>query len=231
MLQVNGKTGARVARAPVEPLCSSSMKKPHGITSFLFIGMLLYAVQSAFFLRRHDSVGTALAGLTTAALVFAYLAYRRSIEGASWSDFGFVRPKLADVLTGFVAGGVSWSAAYACAYLHLAPSSLQSNLELAGTSGPGAPAALMFILATLAFSEECLFRAYLLPRLEARRGTLAAVLISSALFGAMHLYNFVPTALCGIVFSLAFLQRRSIWASTIAHFVHNAIVILTVSLA
>lgn len=221
----NGKAGARIARAPVEPLSSPYMNRGRGIGSFLFIGMSLYCLQIAFFYRSHDSVGAALGGLMTAGLVFAYLAYRRSIEGASWSDFGFVRPTPDDLLTGLLFGGASWAAAYVCAYAHLAPSARHSNLDMAGTTGPGALLALILMLAMLAFSEECLFRAYLIPRLEARRGTVTAVLLSSALFGAVHLYNFVPTALGGIVFSLAFLRRRSISASFIAHFVHNAIVL------
>lgn len=84
------------------------------------------------------------------------------------------------------------------------------------------------MVAAIVFAEECLFRAYLIPRLEARMGTWTAALVASVLFGAVHLENIATLALCGMVFSAAFLRRRSLWASFIAHLFHNAIVIVAV---
>lgn len=204
----------------------SDAPRPKG-WSFPLIGMALYSLPFFFFPDR-GSADIVLAGTASAGLVFAYLAYRRRYEGAAWSDFGLVPLKADDLVTGLLCGGVSWSAAYLCFRLGLASSGLQTNMKWAGVSGPLAPAALAWMVATIVFAEECLFRAYLIPRLEARMGTLTAVLVSSLLFGVAHMDNVATLALCGGIFGAAFLRRRSLWASFIAHLFHNAIVLVAV---
>lgn len=205
---------------------ASEVPRPKG-WSFLLIGVMLYSLPFHFFPSR-TSADVVLAGTVSAGLVFAYLAYRRRYEGAAWSEFGLVPLKLDDVLTGILCGAISWSAAYLCFRLGIASSGLQTNLKWASVSGPLAPGALIWMLAMVVFAEECLFRGYLIPRLEARMGTWAAALVASFLFGAIHLDNIATLALCGMVFSAAFLRRRSLWAAFIAHFLHNAAVLLAV---
>lgn len=75
--------------------------------------------------------------------------------------------------------------------------------------------------------EEILFRGLILARLRVAFGTVGAVLISSLLFGAVHLptqglFGVVQTGLIGLIFALLTLWRRSLWPAIVAHAVMDA---------
>lgn len=84
----------------------------------------------------------------------------------------------------------------------------------------------------VAVSEETIVRGYILQNLEECFGTRSAVIVSSVLFGAGHLFN--PTAtewanyvipftitLAGVMFAMAYLVYRSLWLPIALHFAWN----------
>ena len=90
---------------------------------------------------------------------------------------------------------------------------------------------LLFWLATswtlAAFMEEMVYRGWLLTRLAeltgfSANGWVVAMLVTSALFGAIHLYQgvsgVVATGLSGLVFGWLYLATgRNLWPSILAH--------------
>jgi hypothetical protein len=87
---------------------------------------------------------------------------------------------------------------------------------------------LFFVLAFAATNEEMIFRGYPFQRLVESLGAVAAIVVLSVLFGAVHLGNpnstwvaAVNTALVGIPFSIAYLRTRMLWLPIGMHFAWN----------
>lgn len=95
---------------------------------------------------------------------------------------------------------------------------------------------LLFLLDCFAIAllEESFFRVLLVPLLKGeRRGDLFAILISSALFGAMHLINLVSgnvgavflqvgyTFLLGCMLAVTLLHTGNAWLCILVHFVFD----------
>ncbi len=88
---------------------------------------------------------------------------------------------------------------------------------------------LLLLLATLTaapISEEMVFRGIIFTRAEMTAGPVAAMLVSAALFGVMHIdAGGVPLAvgamLMGCVFGYLFYKTGSLWVSIIAHAAAN----------
>lgn len=73
--------------------------------------------------------------------------------------------------------------------------------------------------------EEVTHRGMLLRTFSGRFGALRAVMLSSIMFGLLHM-NIVQvfyTAVLGYIMALAILATRSIWTGIILHFVNNAL--------
>ncbi len=100
---------------------------------------------------------------------------------------------------------------------------------------PTALATLFFIGILIPFAEEAFFRGVLYRWLRDRWGVKAGALISSAIFGALHLE--IATGLTAFVLGLglAFIyeRHRSLWSCTLVHALNNlsALVLLYVLLA
>lgn len=88
-------------------------------------------------------------------------------------------------------------------------------------------AVLLVILLFVAVHEELVFRGLLLTYLRRLTGSAAAaLLVSSLLFGALHIpaqgwTGGLQTFAVGLAFGLCFLLSRSLTAVTIAHFLFN----------
>lgn len=87
---------------------------------------------------------------------------------------------------------------------------------------------LMFLIQS--FSEEILFRSYLIPTIENRLGTWAALIISSLGFMALHLGNSgisfigcLDLTVGGFLMGLLFVKFRNVWAPTGLHVSWNYI--------
>jgi len=71
--------------------------------------------------------------------------------------------------------------------------------------------------------QEFIFRGYLLHRWSRKWGLLYGVMLSSAVFGAVH-PDTLPAMVTGIGFAILYLKTQSIWAPIIAHGIYNLIV-------
>jgi membrane protease YdiL (CAAX protease family) len=82
---------------------------------------------------------------------------------------------------------------------------------------------MVFFGALPGIGEELYFRGFVGRGLVAQRGVLLGVLLTSLLFGVMHLHPFqsVATAVVGIVMHVLFLWSRSLSASILYHVTHN----------
>lgn len=96
------------------------------------------------------------------------------------------------------------------------------------------PVAVTLILLTGAMAEELMFRGYPFQRLVDGVGKVGAILILSALFGVVHLWNphvsdnrvirmfaFTNTLLIGVVFAIAYLRTKALWFPWGLHFSWN----------
>ena len=88
----------------------------------------------------------------------------------------------------------------------------------------GHQAMIFFIALTAGVTEELIFRGYLLTRLSQWfKNNVAAVIVSSLLFAALHykygsLRELIFTFLIGAIFSIYYIQYRNIKAIIVTHF-------------
>jgi len=197
-----------------------------GLPSFLFISLGLYILPFAVFHSGREPYKTCAGGFAAAAMVFAYLAYRRVQEKRSWADFGFVRPTFLDVGYGILIALATMAGDLAVHVLPLNPSAVEFNNFPSAVSDPFALTLYLAGILGLSFSEECIFRAYLIPSLEKHFRPISVVLASSALFGLVHFLGVVKTFFSGLILGSVFTRRRNIWPVVIGHFLHNVVVTL-----
>ena len=88
--------------------------------------------------------------------------------------------------------------------------------------------AVLLMLLIGALAEEQVFRGYPFQHLERGIGAVAATLVFSAIYGALHLINPGATmwaaansALMGVLLSIAYLRTRSLWLPWGVHFGWN----------
>ena len=101
------------------------------------------------------------------------------------------------------------------------------SLQVVPTS-PGKVSTVLWILLTAAAAEEVAFRGYPFQTLVQATGKWAAVLLMSALFGALHLTNpdaslwsMLNTMLIGVLLCVAYLRSKSLWLPIGVHFGWN----------
>ncbi|MGE5297392.1 MAG: lysostaphin resistance A-like protein [Solirubrobacterales bacterium] len=123
---------------------------------------------------------------------------------------------------------------------------LEQLLTAAGLSQPSVPGPTFFdiqgrweillavvLVVVVAISEETIFRGYLILRLRTVTGsTAAAVVLSSAIFALGHGYEgtlgVVTIGVMGLLFSLAYLWRRSLVVPVALHFIQDFIAIIVI---
>lgn len=88
---------------------------------------------------------------------------------------------------------------------------------------------LLFIAVFAAVGEELLFRG-MVQRLLIKmfRSPWAGILISAALFSAMHMqfYGFLPRFALGVLLGLIYWYSGSLWVAMLAHFVYDAVLVV-----
>jgi membrane protease YdiL (CAAX protease family) len=165
-----------------------------------------------------------------------YVIYR---SRESWSRYGVVRPAWWDVpatLILWVTVFFGLGAMYALILAYL-PGTGQSLLdsqtsEAAKPAFPqGALEHAVLVLGCLStgLTEELAFRGYLLPRLDRLlRGTGTSLVLTSVLFGVVHLHQGTGSAVTagffGLFYGAAFCALGRIWPLALAHAFHNLIV-------
>jgi membrane protease YdiL (CAAX protease family) len=105
--------------------------------------------------------------------------------------------------------------------LHLVPDHLPT---------PAVAGLALLTSAAIALREELVFRAYLIPRLEALTARVPALLLASALFGVGHVAYSARAALgaflSGLICGGAFLLFRRVWPGVVAHNLYDALIIV-----
>ena len=94
------------------------------------------------------------------------------------------------------------------------------------------PFLMIFTCLTAGFVEELLFRGYLLPRMALLfNSSIAAVIVSSVLFGLMHfgygtIINMVGPFVIGLVFAIYYWKFRNIKVLIFCHFAWDLMALL-----
>ena len=80
--------------------------------------------------------------------------------------------------------------------------------------------------------EEWFFRGVLLKRLATAIRAVPALILTSALFAMVHLSlpSFPIRFAAGVVLGILYLRTRSLWPSIVAHYVHNAVLVVLTAL-
>jgi len=99
----------------------------------------------------------------------------------------------------------------------------QAFLPLFGGGLAGFVAALVAAVVIAPLAEEAFFRGFVFAGLRQRLGVVGAVLVSAAVFGAVHLdlATFLPVAFLGLLLTLLYEATGSLYPSIIAHACNN----------
>lgn len=165
-----------------------------------------------------ELVGVVSMSLQVAAPVL-FLMWR---SGQGWPSFGITRPRWYDPLLALVIYGVGYVAMLMGAGINFGFRAQQPFTDFF-TEPRGAEWVLVAIIAVVnGGAEELVMRGYLIPRIERYCGSaLVAVIATSVMFGAYHLYYGYTGALqitaMGLVFGGAFCATRRLWPVALAH--------------
>jgi uncharacterized protein len=96
-----------------------------------------------------------------------------------------------------------------------------------GSTSPLAVSALLF--AWIGPAEEIFWRGFLQHRLAARWGDLRGWLLTSAVYGAVHLWAgnvmlFLAALLCGLFWGALYWRWRSLWPGIVSHAVWDVVI-------
>lgn len=79
-----------------------------------------------------------------------------------------------------------------------------------------------FLCVVVPCVEEVLFRGFLLQRWSRRWGVNTAVILSSLLFGVMHV-DILGGIIFGYIMCVLYIQTKSLWAPIVVHGINNAV--------
>lgn len=163
-----------------------------------------------------------VSGLLIIALLLLFFIYRRKpINSALYIS----KPSFSTVILAFFAGlSLNFTTNFIMAFLP--EKLLNSYADAASDAQQGS--LLWYILAAVVMApvlEELIFRAMMVTRLSASVGNLPAIIISSAIFGAVHGHIVWSTYafLLGILLGVIFVRSRSIAVSIATHMGFNLV--------
>ncbi len=158
------------------------------------------------------------------------------VDGRGWRFVGLGRDAwrpsriAACALLGALAIAVPSGALLAIGWLGVVPSPPGSSL--------GAAVATLAVLIPAALWEELFVRGYAFSVLRERWGPLAAIVVTSQLFGWMHFINagasartFIVVCLAGIFLGLIREATQSLYAAWAAHLAWNAVLVVVLHTA
>jgi membrane protease YdiL (CAAX protease family) len=158
--------------------------------------------------------------------ILLYIVFR---SAEPWARFGLVKPRwLLDTASGsglFVLNYVL--AGYVVSALFQAD---EPRAPIPDYEGLQIPLVVVTTLASV-FSQELLFRGYLISRIERAMGSPGwAVFLSAVLFAAMHAYQgwagVAGSAVTAVVFGFLFAVGGRLWPLVVAHAAHNLVALL-----
>lgn len=128
-------------------------------------------------------------------------------------------------------GAISGSALIALTILPLFALGYYSVQSTRGFSGVPEIVARIFLVASL---EELVFRGIVFRLLEQHTGTLRALLIQSALFSGLHLFDAGAAAMTllsitvvGALWTIVYVLSRNIWVASLNHAAWNATIFMS----
>ena len=167
-------------------------------------------------------------GIAVAALLFSSWVMLRWVERRRFAALGFPpgREAWRGLLRGAAIGGGFMVALVA---LQVAVGWLKLEPEAGTLAGwLGSIGSLALLLAVAATGEELLFRGYAFQVLVESTGAPLAVILSSAAFGALHVFNpevglvaVLNIGLAGVIMATAYLRTRSLWTAIGVHWAWN----------
>lgn len=168
--------------------------------------------------------------LTKAALLLAVLAMALRLRGLGWSALG-LRPTTWHWLAAAVAVAVIGFALRLALARWMAGSlpdwaAFMRSPYGAGDAGLAVTVALGVSTVLLTpFAEEVFFRGFLFTWMTGHRPVWLAMLVSSAIFGAMHIVppQAISAALMALALSALYWYSRSLWPAILCHMIGNAI--------
>lgn len=162
-----------------------------------------------------------------AVIIITVFVCRKKIEKGTFLSMGFTREGVfANYAKGLLVGFVIFSAAVGLGWL-------TGGLEFGGFSVSDTADAVYVVLFFLGYvvqgmAEEVLCRGYLMTSLTRRYSIATAVLVNSAFFALLHMFNngvsllaFVNLTLYGIFASMLMLKTGNIWIVGAVHTVWN----------
>ena len=90
---------------------------------------------------------------------------------------------------------------------------------------------LFVVLVFAPIAEEFVFRGVLLQRWAVRWNLPVGIILSSLLFGLLHINNPLGLTMFGVIMALLYVRTRSLWVPIIAHALNNVISVLPELLA
>lgn len=215
-------------RAPWRLLIFGLVAVVLAVLAFGLVGLVVPSTERAEVLSPSDIVGrdviltywaTVLALLGAHAFVLHFVEHRgwdfvwldRGAARPRWLTGGFLIGALAIGVPSLILLGLGW-------------------LDVADAPGPwhtGAVATTMMLLPA-AMTEELMIRGYPLAVLRETLGWRAAIVLTSVVFGVLHVFNpnvavsaIVLVTVAGLFLGALVYQMRSLWAATAAHFAWN----------
>ena len=223
-----------------EPSPPAPRPKPiHPIFRFLIAIVLIVLANIAIglvafmSLRHHPTLADSIYRWgTSAALIAGFVVFARLLdrwEGDPWRFIGlpWVRSAVSQTLIGVAIGGVLITVAVAAIGV-FGQLTFTRNFSSAAIAHE---MLVVFLLLGGAMLEELMFRGYPFQRLVDAVGAVFAIVILSAIFGAIHLGNpnaggllswgFFNTIVVGALFAYAYLRTRMLWLPFGIHFGWN----------
>ncbi len=179
----------------------------------------------------HSALIDAATHLLYAGVAVAFVAYKARVSGGSTlSEAGFTRRGvIGETVFGFLLGCVLIS-------LVIGIMSLCGIYQLLGLSRHFSPWLPLFSFLCVAVFEETIFRGVIFRLTESRHGSLAALVLSSAVFGLLHLLNVAgepipldqkllgPVLICleaGLLLGATYMTTRRLWLPIGIHWAWN----------
>lgn len=154
------------------------------------------------------------------------------------SAFGLKFPRWTTLVAAVLAGLALWPLAYEVEVFLIAPSRLQTLVELMKPLKEELDrtpfGVKLFALALCpAVCEELFFRGFLLKAFGSALRPGVVILLTAGLFGLFHvmvrdallLERFPPTAMLGLVLGLLAYRTGSLWPGIVLHAIHNTVVL------
>ena len=159
--------------------------------------------------------------LIAAVVIFGYKAYKRWVERAPDTELSFTRA-LPELGAGIAIGALLFSFMTGIV-------ALLGGFEIIGVRGAGQIWSMLAMAIVSGTFEEVLFRGVMLRHLESLTGTWIALAITSALFGAGHIFNpdatwfaaFAIAIEAGVLLGAAYLLTRRLWLAIGIHAAWN----------